>query len=148
MNSAENLTLQTVPDLISPGDPNDFPDKVTYLPSINKSPIEMATVNEIFHLVKAKADALQLREVDLVPDHAIYCKALEIISNLVNSSLKNANNLRMGEFHVRSIFTSVISKRFLDNDLKDLVMEAQLLEEVSTISALSSPHYNKAMRIH
>ena len=118
MNSAGNSTLQTVPDLISPGDPNDFPDKVTYLPSINKSPIEMATVNEIFHLVKAKADALQLREVDLVPDHAIYCKALEIISNLVNSSLKNANNLRMGEFHVRCILRPLYQKDFLIKILK------------------------------
>ena len=43
---------------------------------------------------------------------------------------------------------SVISKRFVDGCLKDLVIEARLLEEGSTISALSSSHYNKAMRIH
>ena len=53
----------------------------------------MATVNKVLHLVKAKADALQLTELDLVLDHAIYCMALEIISNPVNSSLKNAINL-------------------------------------------------------
>ena len=54
----------------------------------------------------------------------------------------------MGGFHAECVFMSVISKRFLDGGLKDLVIEARLLEEGSTISALSSPHYNKAMRIH
>ena len=68
------------------------------IPSINNSPSEIATVNEVLHLVKLKADALELAEVDLVLDHAIYFKALEIISNPVNSSLKNVINLRMGEF--------------------------------------------------
>ena len=48
----------------------------------------MATVNEILHLVKAKADA-QLTEVDLVLDDVICCETSEINSNPVNSSLKN-----------------------------------------------------------
>ena len=43
---------------------------------------------------------------------------------------------------------SVISERFLDGGRKDLVIEARLLKEGSAISLLSSPHYNKAMRIH
>ena len=154
MDSVENSTVQTVPAwtgfnyLISPDGPNDFPDKVVHLPSINKSPAEMATVNEVLRLVKAKADALQLTEIDLVFDHAIYGKAFEIIRNPVDGSLKNAINLRMGGFHVECIFLSVISKRFLDGGIKGLVIEALLLEEGSTISALPSPHYSKAMRIH
>ena len=51
MNSVANLTVQTVPAwtrfnyLILPNDSNDCPDKVAYLPSINKSPTEIATVN-------------------------------------------------------------------------------------------------------
>ena len=103
MNSVENSAVQTVSAwtgfnyLISPDDPNDCPDKVVYLPSINKSPTEMAAVSEVLYLGKAKADALQLIEVDSVLDHIIYWKALEIISSPVNSSLKNANNLRMGD---------------------------------------------------
>ena len=62
--------------------------------------------------------------------------------------LPYAINLRMGGFHAECIFVSVISKRFPDGAFNDLVIEVQLLEERSTISALSSPHYNKAMRIH
>ena len=134
--------------MISPDDPNDCQDRVVYLLSVNQSPTEMATVNEVLHLVKVKVDALQLAEVDSVLDHSIYFKALEIISNPVKSSLKNAIKLRMGGFHDECIFMPVISKRFLDGGLKDLVIEARSSEDRSTISALSSPHYNKAMRIH
>ena len=53
-----------------------------------------------------------------------------------------------GGFHAECIFMSVISERFLDGGRKDLVIEARLLKEGSIISLLSSPHYNKAMRIH
>ena len=105
MNSVENLTVETVPAwagfnyLIPPDDSNDCSDKVAYLLSINKSSTDIATVYEALHLVKLKAEALELTEVDLVLDHAIYCKALEIISNPVNgSSLKNVIKLRMGGF--------------------------------------------------
>ena len=138
MDSVENSTVQTVPAwtgfnyLISPDGPNDFPDKVVHLPSINKSPAEMATVNEVLRLIKANTDALQLTEVYLVLDHSIYCKALKS-TNPVNSSLRNAINLRMGRFYAECIFMSVISRRFLNGGLKDLVIEAQLLEEGSTI---------------
>ena len=82
--------------MISTDDSNDCPDNVVYLLSINKSPTEMATVNEVLYLVKAKADALELTKVELVLDHTIHCKALEIISNPMKSNLKNAINLRMG----------------------------------------------------
>ena len=138
MNSVENTTIQTVPAwtgfnyLISPDDPNDCPDKDVCSPSIHESPNEMTTVNEVLRLIKANTDALQLTEVYLVLDHSIYCKALKSI-NPVNSSLRNAINLRMGGFYAECIFMSVISRRFLNGGLKDLVIEAQLLEEGSTI---------------
>ena len=100
--------------MISPDDPNNCPDKV-------------------IHLIKVKTDALQIAEV---LDQDIYHKALEIISNPVNTNLKNAMNLRMGGFNAERIFTSLISKRFLDGGLKDLVIEARLLVEGSTKLAL------------
>ena len=108
----------------------------------------MATVNKFLHLGKAKADTLQLTEVDLVLDHIICCKILEIISNPMSSSLKNTISLRMQVFHAECIFMSLIQKRFFVAGLKDLVIEARLLEEESTILALPSPHHNDAVRIH
>ena len=56
----------------------DTISEVYYLPSINQSPTKMETVQEVLLQVKAKAEALDLTKVDLVLDHAIYCKALEV----------------------------------------------------------------------
>ena len=68
----------------------------------------MAAVNKFLHLGKAKADTLQLTEVDLVLDHVICCKILEILSNPMSSSLKNTISLRMQRFHAECIFMSLI----------------------------------------
>ena len=52
---------------------------VTYLPTINKSPTQMDTIQEILCQVKEKAEAFDLKETDLALDHAIYCKAVEVV---------------------------------------------------------------------
>jgi len=155
LQATENQTKQIIPSwtgfnyFVAPEPPaNDVNDTIAYLPSINKSPTEIATVNEVLKLTESKAEALQLSEIDLVFDHAIYCKALEILNHPNNLSLKNKINLRMGGFHAECIFMSVIAKRFLDGGLKDLVIEAGILPKGSTVSSLSSPHYNKAIRVH
>ena len=46
-----------------------------YLPTINKSPAKMDTVQEVLRQVKEKAQALNLKETDAVLDHATYCNA-------------------------------------------------------------------------
>ena len=56
----------------------DTISEVYYLPSINQSPTKMETVQEVLLQVKAKAEALDLTKVDLVLDHAIYCKPVEV----------------------------------------------------------------------
>ena len=52
---------------------------VAYLSTINKSPTQMDTIQEVLCQVKEKAEALNLKESDLVLDHTIYCKAVEIV---------------------------------------------------------------------
>ena len=88
--------------MISTDDSNDCLDNVVYLLSVNKSPTKMAAVNEVLYLVKVKADPLELAKVELVLDHTIHCKALEIISNPMKSNLKNAINLRKGGLHLNN----------------------------------------------
>ena len=150
MNSVQNSTVQTVLAwtvfnyLISPDDPRGCPDKIVYLLSINKYLTEIGRINKVLHLVKVKSDALHLVEVDLVLDLAICCNVFKIISSPLNSSFKST----MGVLHAECILVSIISKRFFVVGLKDFLIEAQLLEEESTISALSSPHHNNAIRIH
>ena len=71
-------------------------------------PIESRHITENLHLVKAKAVAQQLARVDFVLDDAIYCTASEIISNPVNSSLKNTIHFHLGGFHAECISLSMI----------------------------------------
>ena len=46
---------------------------------INKSLTKMETVLELLRQCKEKAESLNLKETDLVLDHAIYAKAVEIV---------------------------------------------------------------------
>ena len=48
---------------------------------IRSLPTKMETVKEVLVQFKEKVTQLGLSETDLVLDHAIYCKAVEIIMN-------------------------------------------------------------------
>ena len=54
---------------------------VDYLPAIDGSPTKMETVQEILMQIKMKSEKLGLSCADAVFDHAIYAKALEVITN-------------------------------------------------------------------
>ena len=71
---------------------------VGYLTMIRSSPTKMETVKEVLVQCKEKATQLGLPEIDLVLDHAIYCKAVEIIMDDRHTNLRDFINLRMGGF--------------------------------------------------
>ena len=121
---------------------------VGYLPMICSSPTKMETVKEVLVQCKEKATQLGLSETDLVLDHAIYCKAVEIIMDERHSDLRAFINLRMGGFHATCIFLGVIGKRFSDAGLKDVIVEAGLLGKDTAEQVIKGKHYNNAMRIH
>ena len=121
---------------------------IGYLPSINDSPTKNEVVQEILLQCKAKAEILNLDVADLVLDHAIYSKALEVLLKEGNENLKGFINLRMGGFHASCIFLAVIGKRFGDAGLKDLIIESGLLGEGSVEQVIKGKHYNNAMRVH
>ena len=77
---------------------------IHYLQALNSTPTKYDTVQEILTQVKAKAEALGLICTDLVLDHAIYAKALEVLQNSNNADLKEFINLRMDGFHACGIF--------------------------------------------
>ena len=121
---------------------------ISYLPSNNDSPTKYEVVQEVLLECQAKAETLNLDVADLVLDHAIYCKALDILLKEGNESLKSFINLRMGGFHASCNFLAVIGKRFGDAGLKDLIIESGLLGEGSVFQIMKGKHYNNAMRIH
>ena len=96
---------------------------------------------------KAKAEALNLNVADLVLDHAIYSKVLEILMKKGNESLRGLINLRMGGFHACCIFLSVIGKRFADACLKGLIIESRIMREESVDQVMNGKHFNNAMKI-
>ena len=126
---------------------NDVHD-VIYLPTIVESPTKLETVQEIVFQCKAKAEVLNLKETDLVLDHSIYAKALEILLKEETFSLKEFINLRMGDFHSICIFLGVLGKRFGVVGLKYLAVEASLIGNETVDQALKGKHYNNALRIH
>ena len=129
------------PDNLSP------PHSVYYLPAINQSPTKMDTVQEILLQAKAKAEAVGLRETDVVLDHAIYCKALDIMMNPANLQLKDFINLRMGGFHASCIFIVVIGKRFGSAGLRDIIIESGLVGAGVAESVIKGKQYNRALRV-
>ena len=125
---------------------NDGVCKVYYLPSIDQSPTKVSVVEEVLLQVKAKSEALGIKESDLVFDHAIYRIALEILMDPRNEELKKFINLRMGAFHASCIFIAVIGKRFGAAGLKDLLVESGLVGTASAESILKGKQYNRAVR--
>ena len=97
---------------------------------------------------KQKAEALNLNKTDLVLDHAIYTKAVEIVMNEKFTDLEIFINIWMGGFHAASIFLGVIGKGFKDAGLKDLIIESKLLGEDQIDQMLKGKEYNNGRRIH
>ena len=64
---------------MSPDGSEDETHKVTFLPTINNPATEMCTIKEMLNQIQQRSEILKIDEVDLVLDHAIYAKTLEIL---------------------------------------------------------------------
>ena len=97
-----------------------------------------------------QTESMNLGERDLVCDHAVYSKALEIVLAVGNESIKEFINLRMGGFPVMCVFMAVISKVYGDAGLKDLLIESSISTErrVKQVLCGRGKHYNNAMFAH
>ena len=120
---------------------------IHYLPARNDSPTKYDTIQEILTQVKAKAEAFSLTCIDLLLDHAIYAKALEVLQNLNNADLKNFINLIMGGFHACRFSLAAIGKKFGSAGLYELIVEARLSGLQSVNQILNSKEYNYVIRI-
>ena len=136
---------QTVPGwtgfFAATSDRSEDVSNVTFLLSINQLPTKLSGIVEIVKQLKLKSQALSLKEVDLVADHAIFSKLLEVITGS-DPEARSLINLRMGGFHIACVFLAVIGKRFAESGLSDLVVEAGILER-----AMNCKHYNNAVRM-
>ena len=97
---------------------------------------------------KQKAESLTLGETDLVCDHAVYSKPLEVVLAVENESLKEFINLRMGGFHAMCLFMAAIGKIYGDAGLRDLLIELGISTEGRVEQVLRGKHYNNVMFAH
>ena len=96
--------------MLTPTHDDNHLSKTFYLPSVAQPPTKISTLQEVLCKVKEKAETLENKEADLVLEHAIYCKVLEVIMGTINLELRNFVNLRMDAFHALCIFIAVINK--------------------------------------
>ena len=101
--------------------------QVGYLPIIDASPVEMSTVATILHHSIAIADRLELKNLVVVFDQAIYAKAQQLLWQ--DPLLQHRLVIRLGEFHSCMSFLAVIGKRFGDAGLQDVLIESGLVPE-------------------
>ena len=119
---------------------------IHYLPVVDASPTELTTIYTIMKKSLDLADVLDLGNMVIVCDQAIYAKVQEI--RWSNNELMNRLVVRMGEFHTCMAFMAVIGKRFSDAGLRDVVVEAQVIAEGSMNGFISGHHYNRSIWCH
>ena len=104
-------------------------DIVGYLPTINAPAIAMSTVNEMLGQALEIKDCLDLKELLCVFDQALYAKAADITWKQPEKFQPIV--LRIGVFHTICNFLGIIGKRFLDEGLRDLAVESDVIAEGS-----------------
>ena len=115
---------------------------------IADSPTKYSTIYEMLIQTKQKAESLNLDQTDLVCDHAVYSKALEVVLAEGNESLKEVINLKMGGFPMMCVFIAVIGKIYGDAGLRDLLIGSDISTEGRVEQVLRGKHYNNAMFAH
>lgn len=117
-----------------------------YLPIIEHSPTDIATVNHVLKHALNMAKELRCPAVMVVFDQAIYCKAQMI--RWTNPILEEALVPRLGEFHTMMSFLSTIGKRYEESGLEDILVESGVIASGSMKGVLSGHMYNRSIRAH
>ena len=89
---------------------------ISYLPIIDASPTEYATIKKILESCCQIALELQLSQIVLVCDEAVYAKVQQV--RWKSPDFIEKVIVRLGDFHVSLSFMATISKRFKDAGLK------------------------------
>ena len=121
-------------------------DVVGYLSTINAPATQLTTVNEILRQSDGIRKALNLDEIVVVMDQALYAKASEVIWQ--HPDQYSAILLRLGTFYTMCNLLSIIGKRHQDAGLRDLCIESGIIAEGSVSGVLEGKMYNRAVRVH
>ena len=128
---------------------NEMPilsSNIQYLTSIDSPATEMCTVITVLDRCLKIKEQLRLNYIVCVFDQAIYCKAMELKWKYPDK-YKDCI-VMLGIFHMIMMYLGVISKKFSDASLKDLIIQSNVLATGSVDKALSSKMYNHSVRAH
>lgn len=118
------------------------PCVIGYCPVIEASPTELSTVYTILKRSVEMGRKLNLEEVIVVMDQAIYAKAQEVVWK--KSEEFNNVVLRLGTFHTTMTFMSVIG----DAGLSDILVQSGIVAAGSVSGVLEGHKYNRSLRTH
>ena len=104
----------------------------------------MPTVYEALVQSKKIMDTLNLSNIVVVFDQALYEKAIEILWKHGDAFKKII--LRMGGFNLICTLLAIIGVRFKDAGLVDLCIESDVFAEGSVNGVLEGKKYNRAIR--
>ena len=119
---------------------------IGYLPVIDASPTEMDTVETILCRSLEIANNLNLKEIVVVFDQAIYAKAQQIRWN--NEVYKRSIIIRLGAFHTAMTFLACIGKRFGDAGLEEIAVVSEVVAQGSINGVINGHHYNRSVRFN
>ena len=119
-------------------------DTIGYLPTINAPAPQYSTAYEILNQVLKIMKALDLKEVSVVFDQALYAKVAEIAWK---HDQYEKIVLRIGAFHTPCNFLSIIGKRFGSAGLRDIAVESGIIAEGSITGMLEGRKYNRGIRL-
>ena len=120
-------------------------DVVGYLPTINAPATDMCAVQEILRSALKIMSSLQLENIAVVLDQALFAKATEIAWK--QPQLYGQVVLMMGNFHTICNFMSSIGKMFGEAGLRDIAVESGVIAEGS-IKVLEGKQYNHVVQLH
>ncbi|XP_038062969.1 uncharacterized protein LOC119733637 [Patiria miniata] len=119
---------------------------VRYLPVVEASPTDHETVYAILLRSLEYADKLNLSEVVLVFDQAMYAMAQQI--KWQDEIFTKRLVVRLGVFHTCLSFLGCLGTRFGDGSLRDVMVESGLIAEGAIDGVMGGHDYNRAMRAH
>ena len=123
-----------------------YQHNIGYLDPINFPATNMATAAEILNRSNKLKKTLEVQEIVLVFDQALYAKVAEVFWK--HRDQYSGIVLRLGSFHMICNFIGILGKRFQDAGLKDLCIEAGIVAEGSVIAVMEGRHYNRSVRTH
>ena len=121
-------------------------DIISYLPTINAPATQMSTVQEILVTSEAIRAFLELNDIVIVLDQALYAKAAEIVWR--EREKYRHLLLRLGTFHTIMTVLAIVGKRFQDAGLGDLCVESGILAGGSLAGVFEGRAYKRGVRVH